>query len=275
MNDDLERQFERLMRNPLTRRRILQRGAAGALSASALAYLAACGTDEPEGGGSDSEEAKAIPKGKIGDSLYIANWPLYIEEDRGTLKEFQEEYDGSQGQVRRRGQRQHRVLRQGPPAVRPGQLRRPRHPRRHGLDGRAHDPARLRPELRQVHDAEREREPDRAAEVAAVRPEARVLDAVAVGPRGDHLPQGQGEARAQVGGRPVRPGLQGQGHDADRDARHRRRRRGLDGRGPRERRASTSSWRRSTRSARAQTRARSAASPATSTRRTSPRATPG
>src|SRR5215204_4535918 len=94
MNDDLERQFERLLRNPLTRRSILRRGAAGALSASALAYLAACGTDEPEGGGNDSEEAKTIPKGKIGDSLYVANWPLYIKEDRGTLKEFQEQYDG-------------------------------------------------------------------------------------------------------------------------------------------------------------------------------------
>ena len=58
-NDDLERQFERLLRNPLTRRRILQRGAAGALSASALAYLAACGTDEPEGGGDESKEAQA------------------------------------------------------------------------------------------------------------------------------------------------------------------------------------------------------------------------
>ena len=93
MNDDLERQFERLLRNPLTRRSILQRGAAGALSASALAYLAACGTDEPEGGGNESEEAKTtIPKGEIGSSLYFANWPLYIEEDRGTLKEFEEEY---------------------------------------------------------------------------------------------------------------------------------------------------------------------------------------
>src|SRR5919112_2398253 len=94
MRDDLDRQFERLLRNPHTRRRLLQRGAAGALSASALAYLAACGTDEPEGGngGSQSEEAKAIPKGEIGSSMYMANWPLYIEEDRGTLKEFQEEY---------------------------------------------------------------------------------------------------------------------------------------------------------------------------------------
>ena len=91
-NEDLERQFERLLRDPLTRRRIMQRGAAGALSVSALAYLAACGTDEPAGGGDAAEEAKAIPKGKVGDSLYVANWPLYIEEDRGTLKEFEQEY---------------------------------------------------------------------------------------------------------------------------------------------------------------------------------------
>jgi spermidine/putrescine transport system substrate-binding protein len=93
MTDDLDRQFERLLRNPHTRRRLLQRGAAGALSASALAYLAACGTDEPEGGGGgEAEEQKAIPKGEIGSSLYFANWPLYIEEDRGTLKEFEQEY---------------------------------------------------------------------------------------------------------------------------------------------------------------------------------------
>jgi spermidine/putrescine transport system substrate-binding protein len=94
MTDDLDRHFERLLRNPHTRRRLLQRGAAGALSASALAYLAACGTDEPSDGDSESQEAKVIPKGEIGNSLYIANWPLYIEEDRGTLKEFQEEYNG-------------------------------------------------------------------------------------------------------------------------------------------------------------------------------------
>jgi spermidine/putrescine transport system substrate-binding protein len=91
-NDDLEREFERLLRNPLTRRRILQRGAAGALSASALAYLAACGTDEPSGGEQSAEEEKAIPKGKIADSLYVANWPLYIDEKRGSLKKFEEEY---------------------------------------------------------------------------------------------------------------------------------------------------------------------------------------
>jgi spermidine/putrescine transport system substrate-binding protein len=85
---DLEREFERLLRNPLTRRRILQRGAAGALSASALAYLAACGTDEPSGGDSPEGE-KAIPKGEIADSLYFANWPAYMDEERSALKSFE------------------------------------------------------------------------------------------------------------------------------------------------------------------------------------------
>src|SRR5215213_1433818 len=92
MNDDFDRQFERLLRNPLTRRRILQRGAAGALSASALAYLAACGTDEPGGGGDKAEKSEAIPKGKIADSLYVANWPAYIDEDRSALKSFQQKH---------------------------------------------------------------------------------------------------------------------------------------------------------------------------------------
>jgi spermidine/putrescine transport system substrate-binding protein len=90
-NEDLEREFERLLRNPLTRRRILQRGAAGALSASAIAYLAACGTDEPSGGdGEKAAEEKTIPKGKIASSMYFANWPLYIDEKRSALKSFQE-----------------------------------------------------------------------------------------------------------------------------------------------------------------------------------------
>ena len=92
--DDLDRHFERLLRDPLTRRRLMKRGAAGALSVSALAYLAACGTDEPDegDGGGQAEEAKTIPKGEIAKSMYFANWPLYIEEDRGTLKEFEEEF---------------------------------------------------------------------------------------------------------------------------------------------------------------------------------------
>jgi spermidine/putrescine transport system substrate-binding protein len=93
--DELDRHFERLLRDPLTRRRLMKRGAAGALSVSALAYLAACGTDEPGGDGGDggsSTEQKAIAKGEIGDSLYVANWPAYIDEKRVTLKRFEDEY---------------------------------------------------------------------------------------------------------------------------------------------------------------------------------------
>jgi spermidine/putrescine transport system substrate-binding protein len=91
-NEDLEREFERLLRNPLTRRRILQRGAAGALSASALAYLAACGTDEPSGGGDEAQKEEVIPKGEIASSMYFANWPAYIDEERSALKSFQDKY---------------------------------------------------------------------------------------------------------------------------------------------------------------------------------------
>ena len=90
---DFERDYERFIRAEISRRRLLRRGAAGALSVSALAYLAACGS-ETGGGGGDSEpsELQAIKKGKVGDSLYMANWTYYIEEDRGTLKEFEQEY---------------------------------------------------------------------------------------------------------------------------------------------------------------------------------------
>jgi spermidine/putrescine transport system substrate-binding protein len=84
-------ELERLLEDPLTRRRLVKRGAAGALSLSALAYLAACG---PRTGGvvRSEDESQVIEKTKISDSLYFANWPLYIEEDRGTLKEFEKEY---------------------------------------------------------------------------------------------------------------------------------------------------------------------------------------
>ncbi len=91
-NHDFERNLERLLADPFTRRRLMKRGAAGALSVSALAWLAACGSETGGGSETESTEAKSIAKGKVSDSLYFANWPLYIEEDRGTLKEFQKEY---------------------------------------------------------------------------------------------------------------------------------------------------------------------------------------
>jgi spermidine/putrescine transport system substrate-binding protein len=87
-DDDLER----LLRDPLTRRRLMKHGASAALGVSALGYLAACG---PRTGGtleSAGEESDVVAREKISDSLYFANWPLYIEEDRGTLKDFKKEY---------------------------------------------------------------------------------------------------------------------------------------------------------------------------------------
>jgi spermidine/putrescine transport system substrate-binding protein len=89
---DLERQFERIIRDEVTRRRLLRRGAAGALSVSALSYLAACGSETGGGSANKEESSKVIKKGEIGDSLYVANWPLYIDEKRVTLKKFEDKY---------------------------------------------------------------------------------------------------------------------------------------------------------------------------------------
>ena len=87
---DAERQFDRIIREEISRRRLLGRGAAGALSFSALAYLAACGTDEPPGSGDEAQKLKPIAKGEIASSLYFANWPAYIDPDRSALKSFQD-----------------------------------------------------------------------------------------------------------------------------------------------------------------------------------------
>jgi spermidine/putrescine transport system substrate-binding protein len=90
--DDLDPLFERMLQDPVTRRRLMKRGAAGALSVSALAYLAACGARTGGVAQSSGEGPEEIEKGQISDTLQFSNWPLYIEEDRGTLKEFQKEY---------------------------------------------------------------------------------------------------------------------------------------------------------------------------------------
>ena len=90
---DLERHYERIIRDEISRRRLLGRGAAGALSMSALAYLAACG--EKTGGSSESKQSEVIKKGKIAGPLYVANWPLYIDEKHETLKKFEQRYDVS------------------------------------------------------------------------------------------------------------------------------------------------------------------------------------
>ncbi len=88
-------QLDRLLADPLTRRRLFKRGAAGALSASALAYLAACGARTGGVVESGGEGPETIEKSKISGTLSFSNWPLYIEEDRGTLEEFEKEYGAS------------------------------------------------------------------------------------------------------------------------------------------------------------------------------------
>ncbi len=222
MNPNPDRLFERLLDDPLTRRRLLQRGGAGALSMSALAYLAACGeTGGTAGGGSGKVEQ--VKKGEVADSMYFANWPLYIDVDektkqRGTLVDFEKKYgtktkyveeinDNTEffGKVRQQyargdsGGRDIHVVTDWMAArmKRLGYVQKLDHAALPNVD------ANLIERLKH----------------AAVRSQARLLGAVAVGPDGDHLPQGQGQAHAQEHQRPVRPGLQGQGHDADRDAR--------------------------------------------------------
>jgi spermidine/putrescine transport system substrate-binding protein len=71
----------------LTRRRLVEHSAAAAFAA----YLAACG--EETGGARESAGGlKPIARGKVAESMTFSNWPLYIEEDHGTLKEFEREY---------------------------------------------------------------------------------------------------------------------------------------------------------------------------------------
>jgi spermidine/putrescine transport system substrate-binding protein len=94
-NSDFERRFEEIIRAEQTRRQLLRRGAAGALSVSAIAWLAACGNNETAG--PKGKEAKLIPKGKISKTLYFANWPLYIDvndktKGHPTLDQFQKKY---------------------------------------------------------------------------------------------------------------------------------------------------------------------------------------
>jgi spermidine/putrescine transport system substrate-binding protein len=94
-SSDFDRRFEEIIRQHVTRRRLLRQGAAGAIGLSAIAYLAACGGDETEDGG--AEEAKVIPKGEISNALTFANWPLYIDVDektkeRPTLQKFEKRY---------------------------------------------------------------------------------------------------------------------------------------------------------------------------------------
>ncbi len=90
-DSELERRFERLLRDALTRRSLLRRGAAGAFGASIVAQLAACGDDELSKTRSP-DDAPRVRKGEISKSMLFANWPLYIDEKRETLTRFRRRY---------------------------------------------------------------------------------------------------------------------------------------------------------------------------------------
>ncbi|HEU0336353.1 MAG TPA: spermidine/putrescine ABC transporter substrate-binding protein [Gaiellaceae bacterium] len=75
------------MTRPLTRRQLLQRGAAGATVLSLPGLLAACGGGGGDGGGGG---------GELADTLRFSNWPLYIDyveetKKHPTLDQFTEE----------------------------------------------------------------------------------------------------------------------------------------------------------------------------------------
>jgi spermidine/putrescine transport system substrate-binding protein len=68
----------------LTRRRLLTRGAAGGLAL----YLAACGDET----GPERPDAESVARTPISDTLTFSNWPLYIDEERVSLRKFRREY---------------------------------------------------------------------------------------------------------------------------------------------------------------------------------------
>jgi spermidine/putrescine transport system substrate-binding protein len=92
---EFDKRFERLLREQnLTRRDLVQRGGAGALTISSLAYLAACGGGVEK---SKKEDAKTIPNGQVAKTLAFSNWVLYIDngdkpKKSKTLNDFKKKY---------------------------------------------------------------------------------------------------------------------------------------------------------------------------------------
>jgi spermidine/putrescine transport system substrate-binding protein len=86
-----------LFMDPITRRQLLRRAAAGGVTLSLPAFLAACGGDGGiEGQGADTSAATTTVAQELKDKLVFANWPLYIDvnedtNERPTLAQFTEE----------------------------------------------------------------------------------------------------------------------------------------------------------------------------------------
>ena len=90
-----ERDIQRIIETEISRRRLLRQAGAGVTALSFASLLAACGSDDGiEGGGGDqSADIEAIPKGEVSDQLNFSNWPLYIDEENPTsLDKFEREF---------------------------------------------------------------------------------------------------------------------------------------------------------------------------------------
>jgi spermidine/putrescine transport system substrate-binding protein len=84
------------MLDPITRRQLLQRAAAGGAVLSIPSLLAACGGDDGIEGSANTETAAAPADTTLAEQLTISNWPLYIDIDektkkRPTLEQFEQE----------------------------------------------------------------------------------------------------------------------------------------------------------------------------------------
>jgi spermidine/putrescine transport system substrate-binding protein len=84
------------MLDPITRRQLLRRAAAGGAVFSMPSLLAACGGDSGIEGSANTESTAAPADTTLADQLTISNWPLYIDIDektkkRPTLEQFEQE----------------------------------------------------------------------------------------------------------------------------------------------------------------------------------------
>ena len=151
------------------------------------------------------------PKVPIGDWTF-SNWPLYI--DKKVLKDFDKQLRRAR-QVRRGHQRQRRVLRQGPPAAAGRPADRARHRGADGLHGGQVGAQPLRRAARQEEHA-RTSSTNLVDNLKSVPYDKKRDFTVpwqsgAVGPG---LQPEEDRARAELGQRPLRPGVQGPRDDA-------------------------------------------------------------
>ena len=87
---DIERAIDAMNKaGGLSRRTLMRRAGAGAMSLGVIGFLAACGDSNK------SSSAQTIPKGEIAKNMTFANWQLYIDVDgkkHPTLDQFQDKY---------------------------------------------------------------------------------------------------------------------------------------------------------------------------------------